>query len=156
MGVSGSGKSTIGKLLAEKLGIPFFDGDDYHPAENISKMKAGVPLTDEDRYSWLIKLHDIALDKVNHGGCIIACSALKESYRKILMNGIENNFAWIFLEGTYDLIQNRLQERSTHFMPVKLLASQFDTLEIPAYAIRIAIDEKLDTIIENILNHLEH
>ena len=156
MGVSGSGKSTIGKMTAHKLDLPFFDGDDFHPEENVTKMQAGIPLNDEDRYVWLNKLNEIALDNANQEGSVIACSALKESYRMILMDGIEDRVKWIFLDGEYNLIKNRMQERKTHFMPVKLLQSQFDALEIPSYAIRISIDKTPENIVMQILKHLEY
>ena len=156
MGVSGSGKSTIGKMLSEKLKVPFFDGDDFHPEENVRKMQAGIPLTDEDRYAWLMRLHEVASERAKQEGGIIACSALKESYRKLLMEGIEDNVKWIFLEGEYGLIKERMLSRSAHFMPTKLLSSQFDTLEIPAYAIRINIDTTPEIIVDHIMNQLEY
>ncbi len=156
MGVSGSGKSTIGQILARSLHLPFFDGDDYHPEENVSKMEAGIPLNDEDRYSWLKRLHALASDILKHNGGVIACSALKESYRKILMDGIAHQVKWILLEGDYDLIKERMLGRQGHFMPINLLASQFDTLEIPLYATRISIDAKPETIVEDIINNLEY
>ena len=84
MGVSGSGKSTIGRMLADALHLPFCDGDDYHPAENVLKMRAGIPLDDTDRYGWLQRLHVLAIDLLKRQGGVIACSALKESYRQIL------------------------------------------------------------------------
>ena len=156
MGVSGSGKSTIGRMLADELHLPFFDGDDYHPMENVAKMKAGIPLEDVDRYSWLNRLHDLAIETLKQNGGVIACSALKESYRKILMNGIEQNVKWIFLDGDFDLIKKRMESRQSHYMPAKLLQSQFDTLEIPTYATSISIDATPKTIVERIMNELEH
>lgn len=156
MGVSGSGKSTIGKLLGQELPLPFFDGDDYHPAENVSKMRAGIPLNDEDRYSWLVRLHILAKELLDKDGGIIACSALKESYRKMLMDGIEQKVKWILLEGNMDLIKARMEARREHYMPVALLQSQFDALEIPEYAMRISIEASPDEIIKQITNELEH
>jgi carbohydrate kinase (thermoresistant glucokinase family) len=156
MGVSGSGKSTIGLMLADALHLPFFDGDDYHPIENVAKMKAGIPLEDADRYSWLNRLHDLAFEIVIKDGGVIACSALKESYRKILMHGIEQNVKWIFLDGDFDLIKKRMEARQSHYMPAKLLESQFNTLEIPSYAVRISIDASPESIIKHIMKELEH
>ncbi len=156
MGVSGCGKSTIGKILAQKLELPFFDGDDYHPADNVEKMRAGIPLDDADRYSWLKQLHGIASECIRQNGGVIACSALKESYRKILTEGIIDDVRWIFLEGTFERIKERLEKREDHYMPAKLLFSQFDALEIPKYAISVSIESTPETIVENIINELEY
>jgi len=131
MGVSGVGKSTIGKLLSESLTIPFFDGDDYHPESNISKMSRGEALNDEDRFGWLQTLNDLAVKELKQKGCVIVCSALKTSYQDILSNSIENNVKWIFLHGSYDLIRERINKRKGHFMGASLLKSQFDILEEP-------------------------
>lgn len=155
MGVSGSGKTTVGKLLANRLGIPFFDADDYHPAANIQKMQAGIPLQDEDRYGWLQTINGIALDSVTQGmGAVIACSALKQSYRHLLENGISNQVKWIFLSGDTALIEKRIQARSGHFMPVSLLQSQLDMLEIPQQAIRADIAGDAETIVNTIMKTL--
>lgn len=139
MGVSGVGKSTIGNLLAKELSIPFFDGDDYHPKENIAKMKSGKPLNDDDRYPWLTALNELAKEQLQNNSCIIACSALKGGYRNILKKDIEAHTKWIFLNGSFDLIYQRLSERSQHFMPDSLLESQFDALEAPKEAIKVDI-----------------
>ncbi len=154
MGVSGSGKSTIGRMLAEALDLPFFDGDDYHPAENVAKMQAGIPLQDEDRYAWLMRLHLLAIDLLKQNGGVIACSALKESYRKLLIDGVAKDVKWILLEGEYDLIKERMEARTGHYMSADLLNSQFAILEIPSYAIRISIDNSPETITEHIMNSL--
>ena len=156
MGVSGSGKSTIGKMLAHELHLPFYDGDDYHPAENVSKMRAGIPLTDEDRYTWLGRLHILALELLDQNGGIIGCSALKESYRKMLMDGISHRVKWIFLDGDQDIIKARMETRREHYMPATLLQSQFDALEIPGYAMRISNDASPEEIIKKITDELEH
>ena len=139
MGVSGVGKSTIGALLAKQLEVPFFDGDDYHSEANISKMSKGAPLTDLDRHDWLHALNALATQQLKTNSCIIACSALKESYRTILETAIEASTKWIFLHGTFQQIKERLQHRNHHFMTSDLLQSQFDTLEIPQNALQIDI-----------------
>ena len=139
MGVSGVGKSTIGTLLAKQLEIPFFDGDDYHSEANISKMSKGDPLTDLDRHDWLHALNALATQQLKTNSCIIACSALKESYRTILETTIAASTKWIFLHGTFQQIKERIQHRNHHFMTSDLLQSQFDALEIPQNALQIDI-----------------
>jgi carbohydrate kinase (thermoresistant glucokinase family) len=134
MGVAGSGKSTVGRLLAEKLGIPFFDGDDYHPDQNIRKMESGIPLEDEDRFEWLNTLNELA---TKASSAVVACSALKEAYRRLLQKGIEDRSVFIFLKGNYETILQRMNERQDHFMPPELLQSQFDTLEVPDNGIQV-------------------
>ena len=140
MGVSGSGKTTVAALLSDKMNIPFFDADDFHPEKNKVKMNAGQPLTDDDRAAWLQELNNLAFDQAQLKGAIIACSALKEKYRNVLERNIESRY-WFFLEGSYDLIFERLQKRKGHYMPASLLQSQFDSLEIPAKAFRIHIEQ---------------
>lgn len=138
MGVSGSGKTTVGQLLAQELGFNFFDGDDYHPRSNVVKMSRGVPLDDNDRLPWLQTINKLAV-KEGQAGCVIACSALKAKYRKILTKGLPHHVHWIFLDGDYQIISERLKRRIGHFMPEELLRSQFETLEIPTEAIRISV-----------------
>lgn len=152
MGVACSGKTTIGKSLSAKTGIPFFDGDDFHPSSNKEKMKRGHPLNDEDRQGWLEQLNVIALEQQNSKGAIIACSALKQKYRSVLAHGIEKAI-WIFLEGSYETIFERMNKRD-HFMPVALLHSQFETLEIPALALRIDINNDPQKMAELIIQYL--
>lgn len=153
MGVSGTGKSTIGKLLSNTLQIPFFDGDDLHPKENIEKMEAGNPLNDDDREGWLIRLNVLAKEHKSTGA-IIACSALKESYREILLEETKNHLEFIYLEGSFELIKSRLESRKGHFMPLALLRSQFDTLEVPAEAITVSVSMTPDQIIQEITNQM--
>lgn len=135
MGVSGAGKTTVGKALARTLGIQFFDGDDYHPLENVVKMSQGTPLTDDDRRPWLAALHRLIRTRLSSGqSAVIACSALKKSYRQQLLD--DNIGAlFIYLKCSFELIERRLLERSDHYMKADLLASQFLDLEEPTRAI---------------------
>lgn len=153
MGVSGSGKTTTGKLLAERIHIPFFDADDYHSPVNIEKMKAGIPLTDADRKDWLQTMNQIAVRQQKEKGAVIACSALKQSYRE----GLQKNIAkpwWFFLEGSQELILGRMQKRKGHFMPAGLLLSQFATLEPPEFAFTISIDKDPASIVTTIIESM--
>ena len=153
MGVSGSGKSTIGKKLSVKAGLPFFDADDFHPPANKAKMKAGKALTDEDRQGWLLALNGLALQQ-QHNGAVIACSALKESYRTILSRDVAIPVYWIYLKGDFDLIAERMKQRKDHFMPPELLVTQFQTLELPIGAIEADITQSPDSIVEMIMGRL--
>ena len=154
MGVSGSGKTTIGKLVAASTGLPFFDADDFHPEPNKQKMKAGEALTDADRQPWLLCLQQLAIVQSDLKGAVIACSALKENYRNILTNGVPQP-VWVFLQGSYNLIYKRMEKRSGHFMPAHLLQSQFDSLEIPENALTISIEEKPEVISAQIKQYLQ-
>jgi gluconokinase len=153
MGVSGSGKTTIGKLLAERTGTTFADADDYHSAANKQKMAAGVPLNDEDREPWLETLNKLLRDWHESGkGGVLACSALKEKYRVTLNNGMpEGSVAFVFLDGSRELIAKRLAARKHAYMNPSLLDSQFATLEIPSDAIRVSIDQPENKIVDDIL-----
>ncbi|MDU8887063.1 gluconokinase [Yeosuana sp. MJ-SS3] len=153
MGVSGCGKTTIGKLLSKETQLPFFDADDFHPEENIKKMKTNESLTDEDRLPWLNNLASKIEEWENNGGAILACSALKESYRKLLSSKTENIF-WVFLDGSFDLIKSRLEQRHNHYMKSDLLQSQFNTLEEPNYGLKINIAKSKEDIIKQILLNL--
>ena len=154
MGVSGCGKSTVGSLLALKLNLPFYDADDYHPTENVEKMAAGLPLNDTDRQGWLEKLNKL-LKEQEHLGLILACSALKESYRKILATGLHKRITWVYLKGSYEDIWQRIQARNDHFMPPALLQSQFETLEVPTYALEIDIANSPEKIVDDIAAYLK-
>ena len=153
MGVSGSGKSYIGRLLARELSVPFIEGDDHHPTANIDKMRQGIPLEDSDREPWLGRLHELAISQLDDG-CVISCSALKEKYRKTLSKGISPHTELIYLKGSYDLIYERMSNRKGHFMDPKMLQSQFNTLEEPLEAITIDIAGSPQTIIQKIKSQL--
>ena len=157
MGVSGSGKSTIAEKLAERLGWHYEDGDKFHPASNVAKMSAGHPLTDEDRWPWLQAIAD-EIDRTCKTGesIVIACSALKHSYRDILVHG-RGDVRIVYLQGTQELIAKRLAARKHHFMPSGLLDSQFKTLEPPdprENPVTVSIDAPVDTIVEDIVRGL--
>ncbi|WP_422348213.1 gluconokinase [Flagellimonas sp.] len=154
MGVSGTGKSTIGTMLSKQLGIPFFDGDDYHPEANVKKMSAGQPLNDHDRQGWLIRLNELSKEH-QKTGAVIACSALKQSYRDLLRQGMNEKLAFVFLEGSFELIKSRLENRKGHFMTSTLLQSQFDTLEPPEDAITVSIALKPEEILQQVIQQLE-
>lgn len=150
MGVSGSGKSYIGRLLAKKLDFHFIEGDDYHPKSNIQKMAGGEALNDTDRLPWLRILNAAAIP-YKTTGVVIACSALKERYRKELMRNIASDAClWVFLEGSFELIEQRLSQRTDHFMPSSLLRSQFETLEIPKHCFKVDIQRSAKQIINTI------
>lgn len=154
MGVAGSGKTTVGQKLAVATGIPFFDADDFHSIANKEKMKAGHPLTDDDRKDWLERINEVAREHSQKKGAIIACSALKQKYRVILSEGIKTGVHWALLHGSFGLIQERIKSRNDHFMPASLLQSQFDTLELPADAMVIDISNSPDQIVAQITGKL--
>lgn len=154
MGVSGCGKSTIGKLLSEKLSLPFIEADDFHSKQNVSKMSRGIPLNDEDRSPWLQSLSQ-ELQSHQNKGAILACSALRESYREILQQGVHEKIIWIHLEGTEELIKQRMKNRQDHFMPNALLRSQIATLELPSYAYRFSIEKEPEVIANEIVDLLK-
>ena len=134
-GVSGSGKTTIGKLLAQQLNWPFYEGDDFHPEANIQKMESGQALNDEDRLPWLQSLRKLVEELIaEKESAVLSCSALKESYRKILSDGL-NEVRFVYLKASYEQIYPRIASRKGHFMPPELLKSQFETLEPPNDAI---------------------
>ncbi len=154
MGVSGCGKSTIGSLLSKELGIPFFDGDDFHSDKNIKKMASGKALNDDDRLDWLSCLNTLAKKQLVTNSCVIVCSALKRKYRNILSENIEQETQWIYLSGSFDMIYERINSRVGHFMPPELLKSQFDTLEEPKNAFEVDSSLKPKEIIKKIIENL--
>lgn len=155
MGVAGCGKTTVGELLARRLGWNFYDADAFHPAENVAKMANGTPLDDLDRAPWLAALHALISTslKENHPA-VLACSALKESYRQQLLDGNEG-VQIVYLKGTYDLIWSRISQRKDHYMKPQMLQSQFDTLEEPTNALTFDISLPVNEIVEGILEQLK-
>ena len=154
MGVSGCGKTTIGKQLASKLKLPFYDGDDFHPESNVDKMKNNIALTDEDRTPWLENLAMEIEKWYETSGAILACSALKESYR-IILSSHSKQIEWVFLSGNFETILKRMQQREDHFMKSDLLQSQFNTLEIPSYGLHINITKDIARIVNDITKKLK-
>mgnify|MGYP001189093057 FL=1 len=153
MGVSGSGKSSVGQALAASLGWDFFDADDYHSPENIAKMANGIPLTDHDRAPWLVTLHNLIRTRLkeNHPA-VLTCSALKERYRQILLDG-NPGVRLVYLKGSYELIQARMLIRSGHYMKAHMLKSQFDVLEEPQNALVVDVELSLPEIVAKIREH---
>jgi gluconokinase len=151
MGVSGCGKTTVGKLLAMRLGWDFYDADDYHPSANIAKMGAGIPLNDDDRAIWLATLHELISSCLNENRPgVLACSALKEYYRQVLLTR-NDNVQIVYLKGTLELIQTRMAARYGHFMKPAMLQSQFDILEVPKKALTVDISLPLNSIVNFII-----
>jgi gluconokinase len=150
MGVSGAGKSTVGQLVAARLGCPFRDADSFHPPANVAKMAGGHPLTDEDRWPWLRAIAAwIAEHRAAGTTCVVTCSALKRAYRDIVTDHQRADVRLVYLTGEFDLIAARLAARKGHFMPPALLESQFDALEPPAAderATAVSIDAAPDEI----------
>jgi len=152
-GVSGCGKSTIGKDLADRMEIPFYDADDFHPQENIDKMSRGIALDDDDRKGWLEALSLNMEQWQKKGGAVLACSALKEKYRQKLSSRAKD-VKWIYLKGSFDLIEDRLNQRAGHYMGSGLLKSQFEALEEPSYALEIDIAKSPSQITDHIISFL--
>ncbi|MGB8481442.1 MAG: gluconokinase [Acidobacteriaceae bacterium] len=156
MGVTGTGKTTVGEALSAGTGWPFADADDFHSAANRAKMHAGIPLTDEDREPWLRSLHQQIVTWLNSGvNGILACSALRESYRTELTAGTApGSVRFVFLTGPPELIRQRMEARHGHYMPESLLPSQLATLEPPQDAIQISIDQTVPVMVDQILSAL--
>jgi gluconokinase len=153
MGVAGCGKSTVGAALGEKLGIPYRDGDDLHSTEAVEKMRAGMPLTDDDRWPWLDRIADMLRKEAP---LIIGCSALRRVYRDRIRTGAEGDVTFVHLAGDRDLIASRMATRAGHYMPLSLLDSQFATLERPGpdEAIEVTIDQPTANIVGEVLSKL--
>ena len=148
IGVSGCGKTTVGRKLGWALKIPFFDADDFHPTSNIEKMKSGRPLNDADRQPWLRRLAEEIEGWDKNEGAVLACSALKEDYRRTL--SAYATIQWVYLAADFEVIYKRMKNRN-HFMKPELLQSQFETLEVPSYGIHINSDGDVQQTVQKIL-----
>jgi gluconokinase len=154
MGVSGCGKSSVGKALARSLGWAFYDADDFHSPENVTKMANGIPLDDSDRAPWLASLHALISSSLKAGSPgVLACSALKERYRQQLLDG-NDGAQIVYLKGSYDLIWSRMETRTDHYMKPHMLKSQFDALEEPTNALIIDISMSLDDMVKKVISHM--
>lgn len=154
MGVSGCGKSSVASQLASRSGGLFFDADDFHPPANVAKMAAGTPLTDDDRWPWLAALNSELKTQAQNGRPVfLACSALRQIYRDKLAEGLPT-LRFIYLKGSKELIRARMQAREDHFMPPALLDSQFATLEEPADALVVSIEEPIPVLVENLIRQI--
>ena len=158
MGVSGSGKTSVAQMMAEKLGCRFVEGDKLHPAANIEKMEKGIPLTDDDRWPWLDVIGgELAGAVANSQDIVITCSALKKVYRERLRSAASGRLKFVFLTGDPKVLESRMGARTGHFMPASLLQSQLATLESPEGepgVVTVDIDADLDTIVEQALDGL--
>ncbi|SFC03840.1 gluconokinase [Zunongwangia mangrovi] len=155
MGVSGIGKTTIGKKLAEKLEIPFYDADDYHPEANVKKMSSGLALNDEDRKEWLEILAKNIKNWSENKGAVLACSALKKTYRESLSKGLKDQVVFVYLHAEYELVFKRMKARKGHYFKESLLKSQFDTLEEPQSAIKVDVDQEITEIVNEVLGKIK-
>jgi gluconokinase len=154
MGVAGSGKTTVGWSLARRLGWDFYDADGFHSAENITKMASGLPLGDADRAPWLASLHELISGSLRENRpAVLACSALKESYRQKLLEG-NPDVLLVYLRGSYELIWSRISARRDHYMKPGMLRSQFDALEEPVDGLTLDISMPVDEIVQDIVKHI--
>ena len=161
MGVSSSGKSTVGQSIARRLHVPFLDGDGYHPPANVEKMRSGTPLTDEDRWPWLEKLAQALQEAADRKGASVgACSALKKVYRDYLVEKAGEPILFVYLDGSREIIGERMARRQHEYMPTSLLDSQFATLEVPDPAIEnvlpVPVTDSVETITRTVLKSLDH
>lgn len=154
MGVSGSGKTVVGEILARDLSWPWFDADDHHPPANVEKMRSGQPLTDADRWPWLDRLNELLRAQEARGrSAVMGCSALKQVYRDRLARGLAQ-VRWVHLKGSFELIGSRLETRKHRYMPASLLRSQFDTLEEPQDALTVDIADPPEVLAARIRTSL--
>ncbi|WP_240229527.1 gluconokinase [Devosia lacusdianchii] len=161
MGVSSSGKSTVGQSIARRLHVPFLDGDGYHPEANVEKMRAGIPLTDDDRWPWLerlaIALHQAAEKK---GAAVGACSALRRVYRDYLIEKAGEPILFVYLDGSREVIAARMAKRKHEYMPTSLLDSQFATLEVPDPTVEnilpVPVTDSIEKITQTVTKSLDH
>lgn len=161
MGVSSSGKSTVGQSIARRLHVPFLDGDGYHPEANVEKMRAGIPLTDEDRWPWLERLA-IALHQAGDkkGAAVGACSALRRVYRDYLIEKAGEPILFVYLDGSREIIAARMARRQHEYMPTSLLDSQFATLEVPDPTVEnvlpVPVTDSIEKITQTVTKSLDH
>ncbi|QIL74904.1 gluconokinase [Hymenobacter sp. HDW8] len=155
MGVSGSGKTTVGRELAHALGVPFYDADDFHSKANVEKMSHGTPLTDDDRRDWLAAMAAGITQWEKSGGAVLACSALKEKYRTVLQQAAAHSIIWVVLEGSKELLVSRLRGRSGHYMKEQMLHSQLADYESPAYGLHLSIEASPEELVRQVLQYLE-
>ncbi len=154
MGVAASGKTTVGSLLAERLGWPFFDADDFHPEANLAKMHGGMALSDADRLPWLKRLRELIVDCLSRDqSAVLACSALKESYRQTLA-GDDPQVRFVFLQAEPELLARRLEQRTGHFFARPLLDSQLSALEAPADALTVDASRAPEEIVREVRERL--
>ena len=153
MGVSGCGKTTVGFKVAHALKVPFLDGDDLHSPDSISKMRKGLPLTDDDRYPWLKRVAEKMIEMAGQGGGVLACSALKKRYRRVLKGDASFPVLLVYLKGNRDILYRRLQRRKNHFMSPDLLDSQLKTLEEPEHALTFSIELSPEIICHRIVQY---
>jgi gluconokinase len=154
MGVTGVGKTTVGQLVAERTSWPLYDADAYHSPANVEKMRAGIPLTDDDRWPWLDRLNALLREAESRGeSAILACSALKQRYRDRLQQGL-HRVRWVYLKGDIELIRSRLQQRKGHYMNPALLQSQFDALEPPGDALVVDVSAEPPELAQRVLASL--
>ena len=161
MGVSSSGKSTVGAALGRALHAPFLDGDQYHPEANVEKMRAGTPLTDEDRWPWLQALSEaLKAASEKKGVAVGACSALKRVYRDFITEKAGEPVLFVYLDGSREVIGERMAKRKHEYMPTSLLDSQFATLEVPDPAsenvLAVPVTDSVDKIVRTVTNRVEH
>ncbi len=157
MGVSGSGKSTVGEALAARLGVPFRDADEFHPKSNVEKMSAGIPLTDDDRWPWLDAIGAAIRQTPAEEGIVVSCSALKRVYRDRIVKAAVRPVLFVHLDGSKEVLAERLKGRKGHFFPPSLLDSQLKTLEPLSPdepAIRVSIDQSVEQIVATVLDRL--
>jgi gluconokinase len=153
MGVTGSGKTTVGTMLADVMKCPFLEGDALHSQENIDKMSHGIPLTDADRAPWLSAIHGRIVDASERGqDLVVGCSALRQQYRKVLADGVP--ITWVYLKGSLELIRSRVKHRKSHFMKADMLASQFAALEEPSDAVVADVSAPPSAIVQQIMTQL--
>lgn len=150
MGVSGSGKTTIGKRVSQELGLPFFEGDDFHPAENVAKMSSGIPLTDADRVPWIDALVKALNDK-QAKDAIVACSALSRFVRERIRSGLKEPAKFIWLSAKPEVIEERLRKRGQHYMKAGMLASQFAALQMPHTAQQVSVEQPVEDVVKEVL-----